>query len=287
MSEITRAAQRAHHSDALEVAIRVGLVAYGVVHVLIGWLALQVAFGEKSTQASSTGAMHALASQPLGAALVWVVAIGLLALVVWRALEAWRAWRTEDGTDRLKSVAGQGLKAVIYAVLAVTALKTALGDSAGGRGAGGGGGGGGGGGKGGGGSTDTLTAQLLAMPGGTILVAVVGLAVVGYAGYYVWQGWTDKFLEKLDGAPKRREVSKAYRMLGKVGFVAKGVAIGVIGALFVYAALTHDPQKSAGLDQALQEIAQQPFGQALLVAVAFGIACYGVFCFARARHHST
>jgi hypothetical protein len=284
MSEITQAARRAHQSDGFDVAIRIGFVAYGVVHVLVGWLALQVAFGERSQQASSTGAMHALASQPLGAALVWVVAIGLLALVVWRALEAWKSWRTEDGTDRVKSMAGDVLKGVIYAVLAFTALKTAIGDTTGG---GGGGGGGKGGQGGGGGSTDSLTAQLLAMPGGTILVGAVGLAVIGYAGYYVWQGWTDKFLEKLDGAPKRREVSTAYRWLGRVGFVAKGIAIGVIGALFVYAAVTHDPKKSAGLDQALQEIAQQPFGQALLVAVAFGIACYGVFCFARARHHST
>ncbi len=285
MGEIQQAAQRAHKSDGLEVAIRVGLVAYGVVHVLIGWLAVQVAFGEKSKQASGTGALHTLASQPLGAVLVWVVAIGLFALVVWRGLEAWQAWRTEDGADRVKSMLGQVLKAVIYAVLAFTALKTAISDTTGGGG--GGGGGKGGGGKGGSGSTDSLTAQLLAMPGGVILVAAVGLAVIGYAVYYVWQGWSDKFLEKLDGSPKRREVSKAYRMLGKAGFIAKGVAIGVIGALLVYAALTHDPQKSAGLDQALQEIAQQPFGQLLLVAVGAGIACYGVFCFARARHVST
>ncbi len=287
MGEIQQAAQRAHQSDTLEVAIRVGLVAYGVVHVLVGWLAVQVAFGEKSKQASSTGAMHTLAAQPLGEVLVWVVAIGLFALVVWRGLEAWQSWYFEDGADRLKSVAGQLLKAVIYAVLAFTALTTALGASGGGGGGGGSGGGSGGKGGGGGGSTDSLTAQLLAMPGGTLLVSAVGLGVMGYAGYYVWQGWSDKFLEKLDGAPKRREVSKAYRLLGKAGFISKGVAIGVIGGLFVYAAMTHDPKKSAGLDQALQEIAQQPFGQVLLVAVGVGIACYGVFCFARARHVST
>ena len=132
MGEIQQAAQRAHQSDTLEVAIRVGLVAYGVVHVLVGWLAVQVAFGEKSKQASSSGAMHTLAAQPLGEVLIWVVAIGLLALVVWRCLEAWKAWHTEDGADRAKHVAGQVLKAVIYAVLAFSALTTALGSSGGG-----------------------------------------------------------------------------------------------------------------------------------------------------------
>ena len=75
-------------------------------------------------------------------------------------------------------------------------------------------------------------------------------------------------------------------LLGKVGYIAKGVAIGLVGVLFVYAAVTHDPKKSGGLDQALHEVLEQPFGPFLLVAIALGIACYGLFCFARARHLS-
>jgi hypothetical protein len=54
--------------------------------------------------------------------------------------------------------------------------------------------------------------------------------------------------------------------------------------LFAYAALTHDPDKSGGLDQALVKVLDQPFGPALLAAIAVGFACFGVFCFARARH---
>jgi hypothetical protein len=54
--------------------------------------------------------------------------------------------------------------------------------------------------------------------------------------------------------------------------------------LFLYAAITHDPQKSGGLDEALRELLQKPFGAPLLVAVALGFACYGLFCFAWARH---
>ena len=75
-------------------------------------------------------------------------------------------------------------------------------------------------------------------------------------------------------------------MLGKVGYIAKGVAIAIVGGLFCYAAITHDPKKSGGLDQALQTVLEQPFGQVLLTAIALGIAAYGVFCFARAKHLS-
>ena len=122
------------------------------------------------------------------------------------------------------------------------------------------------------------------MPGGTLLVGGLGIGVLAYAGYYVWQGWSEKFLRSWTAGPATATSPRPTSYLGKAGFIAKGVAIGVIGGLMVFAAVTHDAKKSAGLDQALQEIAQQPFGQALLVAVALGIGCYGVFCLARARH---
>jgi hypothetical protein len=38
-------AEQAGDSASLEVLARVGLVAYGVVYLLIGWLALQLAWG--------------------------------------------------------------------------------------------------------------------------------------------------------------------------------------------------------------------------------------------------
>ena len=266
MTDVKRAAGKAENSDALDHVIRGGLVAYGIIHILIGWLAVQIAFGEKSKQASGSGALEYLANQPLGGVLIWVVAIGMVALVIWRLLEAWQAYQAEDGADQAKGIVSQLFKGVLYGVLAFSALQVATGQSGGGSG------------------TDGMTADLMKMTAGQLLVGAVGLGVLAYGGYYVYQGWTEKFLEKLDGRPQNAETSAAYRWLGKAGFISKGIAIGVIGGLFLYAAATHDPKKSGGLDQALHEIVQQPFGQLLLTLVGLGIACYGVFAFARARH---
>ena len=36
----------------------------------------------------------------------------------------------------------------------------------------------------------------------------------------------------------------------------------------------------------LQKVLEFPFGQVLLIAIGLGIAAYGVFCFARAKHLS-
>jgi hypothetical protein len=274
MTTMRRAAVEAKNSDAIDHSVRVGLIAYGVVHLLIAWLVLQIAFGETGQNASASGAMHTLARQPLGEVLVWAVGIGFVILVLWRLLEAWQAFATRDGTERLLKAGGMLVSAVIYGVLAVIAFQVAAG------------GGQGGGKKGGGGSsTDGMTAQVMSAPGGQLLVGAVGLGVIGYAGYLAYRGWTEKFLEDLDGSHGRK-AGKAYRVIGKVGHIGKGVAFALVGGLFVWAAVTHDPKKSGGLDQALQQVREQPFGQVLLVAIAVGIACYGLFAFVWARHLS-
>ncbi|MGH3348091.1 MAG: DUF1206 domain-containing protein [Nocardioides sp.] len=267
MSHMKAAATRADGSDALDIAVRVGLVAYGVVHLLVAWLALQVAFGGSGESASSSGAMQTLAQQPLGEVLVWAVAVGLVLLVLWRLLEAWQDARSEDGKEQALKPAGKLLKAVIYGAIAVSAFQVATGSS------------------GGGGGTDGPTSQLMSVTAGQFLVGAVGVGVICYAGYLVHRGWTEKFLEDLDGSHGRK-AGNAYRWIGKAGHIAKGAAIALIGVLFIWAAVTHDPKKSGGLDQALQELREQPFGQILLTVVALGIACYGLFAFARARHLS-
>jgi hypothetical protein len=269
-SSAERMGREAHESDWLDHAIRAGLVAYGVVHLMIAWLALQLAFGQGGQgTANSTGAMQALARQPMGEVLIWLVAIGMFLLVLWRLLEAALGHRDEDGGKRLRKRLTSLGKAILYGTVAVSALRVAMG--AGSKSQGG---------------SDSTTAKLMDLPAGVWIVAAVGLAIIAYGGNMIRRAWNDKFAEHLDAEGKSGDSGRAYLMFGKVGYNAKGLAIGIIGGLFVYAALTHDAQKSGGLDQALHTVLEQPFGQFLLAAVAVGIACYGLFCFARARHLS-
>ena len=102
----------------------------------------------------------------------------------------------------------------------------------------------------------------------------------------MYRGWTGKFLEHLDPQGRSGDSGRAYEMFGKMGYIAKGIAIGVIGVLFLYAAIDHSAKKAGGLDQALHKVLHQAFGPVLLFAISVGIGCYGIFCFARARHLS-
>ncbi len=248
-------------------AVRVGIVAYGLVHLIIAWIALQLAFGDREGKASTDGALHQLAQNPVGGFLMWVVTFGFAALVLWQVTDAIWGHREEDGKKKVLARAGSGVKAILYGALGVSALQIAIGS-----------------GSGGGGGTDSMTAKLMSMPAGQVLVGLVGVGVVGYAGWEIYRGLSESFMDKLDAQGQAGDTGKAFVTFGKVGYVAKGLALLVVGGLFLWAAVTHDPKKSGGLDQALQKVLEQPFGAPMLIVLAAGIACYGLFAFAWARH---
>jgi hypothetical protein len=256
----------ADQSYALDVAIRIGLLAYGVVHLLIAWLAVRLVFGRPGQSASSQGALHELARTSAGRLSLYVVAGGLLALAVWQLIEAAVGHRDARGGKRALKRATSAGKVLVYGTLGVSAFRTATGSGSGG------------------GGTHSTTAKLMAMPGGPLIVAAVGVGIFVVAGFLVHRGLKDKFMKNLDIAGHTGNDGKAYRWFGRVGYVTKGLALAIIGGLFVWAAVSHDPQRSGGLDQALRKLLHAPFGGALLLAVAAGIACYGLFCFAWARH---
>jgi hypothetical protein len=269
-SQARNAGRRAHQSDWIDWVARAGLVAYGVVYVLIGWLAVQLALGDRSGTPSSSGALRELAQQPFGGVLIWVVSIGMFLLAIWQLLEAGFGHRDEDGKKRLFQRITSAGKAIVYVVIGVSGLAIAVGS----------------GGSSGKGGEETFTAKLMNLPGGQLLVAIVGLAIIGFGIQQLYQAWTEGFADKLDGEGRSGRSGTAYIAFGKAGYSARGVAFVVVGGLFCYAAATHDSSKSGGLDQALFEILDQPFGQLLLCVVGVGLACFGLFTFAQARHLS-
>jgi hypothetical protein len=258
----------ADRSDWLDHAVRFGLVAYGVVHLMIAWVAIQLALGTGGGKASAKGALARLAAQPFGHVLIWAVAVGLFLLVVWRILEAIGGHRDAEGGKRVRARLVSLGKAVIYGAIGVSAVRVATGSGGKSKG------------------SKAMTAQVMDWPAGQWVIGLVGLAIIGYGARMAWRGCTDEFLEHLDGEGRSGDSGTAYTWLGRAGYVSKGVAIGIVGCLFGYGAITHDPQKTGGLDQALRKVLQQPFGPWLLLVIAAGIGCYGLFCFARARHLS-
>lgn len=267
-SDVSSIGREVAGSGILDAAIRFGLVAYGLVHLLVAWLAFQLALGDNEGEASNEGALQNLAGQPFGGVMIWAVALGMLSLVCWRLLEGAVGHRDEDDDTKRRFLrAGSWGKAVVYGAIGFSALRVATSSGSDSRGR-------------------TMTAKLMDLPAGQWIVGLIALGILGYGVNMVRRGLTEKFREHLTAEGTSGETGTAYVWLGKVGHVAKGLAIVIVGGLFAFAAVDHDPRKTGGLDQALRTVLEQPFGPVLLSLIALGIGCYGVFCLARARHLS-
>jgi hypothetical protein len=216
--------------------------------------------------------MATLASSPIGKPLLWVIAVGLIALAVWQAAAAlhWRSGLRAGGHQRKKALQNIGksvAKAVVYAALAVTALKFAVGS-----------------GRSSAQEQQQGTAGVFGWPGGRFLVGIAAVVLLVVGGVHVYKGVKKTFLKQIDLTEAPPTATRWITRLGQVGFPAKGVALALVGVLLGYAAITFDPSKARGLDGAMRTILSAPFGEVLLTLVAVGIIAFGAFLFARARY---
>jgi hypothetical protein len=250
---------------------RVGLIAYGAMHVLIAYLAVRLAWGLRGADADQTGALQTVADGPGGAVLLWAIGGGMLALALWQGGEVLLWWHgLLDPAHRARTalVCTKCLaKALVYAVLGVTALLFAVGleyeaDE----------------------RLRDLTDDTLGIPGGAVLIAAVATGVVAVGLYTLVRGFTGGFMKDIDlpAAPDRWE--PLIETLGRIGYVAKGVAFALVGGLLWRAATSADVSTATGLDGALASIAGVAAGSWLLTVVAVGFAAFGLYALARARY---
>ncbi|MGE0216812.1 DUF1206 domain-containing protein [Mycolicibacterium sp.] len=279
MAATTGVHSAAHHatrSDAFEYTARAGFAASGVLHLLVAYIIGRLAFtgqgGGGQGSADQSGALATLAGQTGGAVLLWVVAVGLVALGLWRIAEAVLGAKPRDESaqrsngsssdkpahKRAKSLA---LAAVNFAI-AVSAARYAMGSgqSSSQQNAG-------------------LSAQLMQSGWGKALLIAVGIGVAVVGGYHIYKGASEKFLDDL-----RVSGGRLITATGVTGYIAKGLVLGGAGLLVVVATVQADPAKASGLDAAVKTLGQAPFGKFLLVAAALGIAAFGAYSFVRSRH---
>jgi hypothetical protein len=269
MSTAADKAEKMGESAPVEALARMGLIAYGVVYILVGWSALAIAWARSSKPADTSGALTTLAAQPFGQLLLCLVALGLFALAVWQITEAIWGNRDRHGMKRLRRQVSSAGKAVFYAALGVSAASVAFG--------------GGGGGSGGSSAQEKRTSGVLSWPGGQAIVVVAGLAVIAVGVASIRRGVITSFRKEMNLAAMPAGTRSMLLRLGQIGYIAKGIALGAVGGVLAYAAWNFDPAESRGLDGALRKIVEQPFGDVALSAVAFGLMAFGLFAILQSR----
>jgi hypothetical protein len=250
---------------------RAGLIAYGAMHLLIGYLAVRLAWGLRGADADQTGALQILGDAAGGRLLLWVIGLGMLALAVWQAGEVLLWWTGLFDRARWKRAALVCCKclakAAVYGVLGVTAVLFAVGAGY---------------------QADErlreVTDATLEIPGGAALVFLVAAVVVAVGLYTLARGLTGGFMKDVDLPATPDHWEPLIEAIGRAGYVAKGIALGLVGVLLWQAGYSADASTATGLDGAMTAIAGVAAGPWLLTGVGVGFAAFGVYALARARY---
>ena len=124
--KLASAAAKAADSKGFERAARVGYAASGLLHLLIGVIALQIASGG-SGDADSSGAVAALAGQPGGLVLLWICFLGCLTLALFQLSRIWLEGGGLKGKDLWKMRGSAAGQAIAYGAIGTTFGSFALG----------------------------------------------------------------------------------------------------------------------------------------------------------------
>ncbi|MFE7723847.1 DUF1206 domain-containing protein [Nocardia rhizosphaerihabitans] len=260
------AVARVAQNSVFERFARAGFVMSGIVHLIIGYIAIRIALGGGGGTADQSGAMAELAAKPGGVFVLWVGVVAFSLMALWRFAEAALGSSSEPDADSKKSEAFNRVKAFSLAVVYLAFALSAFGFA---RGAG----------ESSSEQSMGITARMMQSTAGTIALVAAGLIIIAIGGYHVYKGATQSFLDDLKGA-----TSDLVRRLGTVGYIAKGLAVAAIGLLVILAVSRSEPGQAAGLDGAFKTLGAQPYGAALLIAAGLGIITYGFYSFAMARY---
>lgn len=247
--------------DAARLGARVGYGGKALLYLALAALILQLGTGHGSQETSAQGAIDAIARQPFGTALLWVLAVGLGAHA---AHSAWRFFH-DDGWERL----ARATRAVIYVGLSLLAASQALGAGPS---------------SDGGSSGSSLTGTIMSWPGGRWIVAAVGFGIVTAGARLLYHAVTADWQDEFERHQMSANEHTLIRRMGRIGHLARAVAYGLVGGFVVFAAVSHDPENGGGLDKALGEVTATSVAPFILVPLAIGMVAYALFAAMMARY---
>ena len=245
---------------------RFGLASKGVVYLLMGILSVLAAFGLSNAKGDKEEAFKVIYDQPFGKFILLAIALGLLGYVMLRMFQAIKD--TEHKGKDVKGILtriGYGLSAVLYIFIGAYALKLVFQN----------------GGGGGGNSREFVVSKILGYPGGEYAIGIAGLVVIGMGIYQIYRGVSGKFMKKVNLVSSN--MKDAFKSAGTIGYISRGIVLGIIGYLLFHAALVSNPEEAQGTGAAF-DFLQNEFGSLMMALVAIGLAGYGVFCFVKAKY---
>ena len=256
------AAQKAGESTFMETMTRLGFAVRGIIYIIVGLLAVQVALGKGGALASPQGAIAAIGKQQSGLILLWVVLVGIISYSIWGIVRA-----VLDPLDKghdlkgLLTRVGFLVSALGYAILAFYTYGYITGKSQSANGS----------------QTQKYIGLIMAMPWGRWAIGILGLIVLAVGLYQIYLGFTAGFDRQFRTYALTPQELKLTTDIGRFGTSARGVVFAVVGILISLAAYQAHPSQPIGMDAALATLLHQPYGIWLLGIVAVGLMAFGFY----------
>jgi hypothetical protein len=251
---------------SIEKLAQVGLIAKGIVYVLVGFIAFFAAFniGNRSENVSQDSAFSFVEDLPAGNLLLWALAVGLLCYSAWRMIQT---FRKSDG-EQIKTAKRfrYFFSGLAYLLLTFSVVRFALDQ-----------------GSGGGDKNQKMAGEMMTKPFGTWLVLIAGLIFAAVGIYQIWYGLSEKYKKHVQSFNLHTAASTLLLRSGKIGYVARGVVWLLISYMLTRAGLHHNSSEAGSTDKAFQ-ILENSMGPYIAGVLGLGLVAYGIFSFIRARY---
>lgn len=251
----------------IEKVAQVGLIAKGIVYILIGFIAFFAAFnigrnsGNKVSQASAFSFIEDL---PAGNALLWALAAGLLCYSIWRIIQTFRKSEREEikPAKRIRYF----FSGLAYLLLTFSVVRFARHQ-----------------GSNGGNQNQQMASDMMDKPFGSWLVIIGGLIFAAVGIYQVWYGLSEKYRKHVQSSNLHTSATSLLLTSGKIGYVARGVVWLLISYMLIQAGLNRNSSEAGNTGEAFQ-LMENSMGPAIAGALGLGLVAYGIFSFIRARY---
>jgi len=270
LKKMQKTSENIAHNDTFnstaEFMARVGYSTRGLIFLVMGILALLLAFGSGGKTTDQQGAIAMIGKQPEGKLLLWLVLIGLICYSSWAIIQVViNPLNKENDTKGISARLGYLFSAISYSFLVIPTYALLTGGSkpvqVGKQAA----------------QTKNYVAKILDMPFGQWMIVIVAVIVISAGIFQIFKGFMPLFGCHLELIKLNTYQLKWVKGFGRFGTISRGFVITLVGVFLVMAAYTSDSNNAKGFDSALMSLVNQPYGRYLIGIIAIGLMSLGIY----------